>query len=384
MANDTDIFGVPAGRAKDADIFEDLKSAPAAPEVKAPPPEPPKRQRSYPGDAGAMLSASDLVGVFNDIMERIAYSGGGKVTDVTGSPGLGYAANVGMQAIPAMLGGAGTAKTAAPALRSAAEWVMGSALKPSAAFRASGFHGAPSKANRAISTMLDEGINVSEGGVAKLQGKVSEGKANIDALIAGSNATVDKQAVASRLQDVTKRFENQPRPEPDVAKIEDAYTEFLQGRLPNQIPVAQAQAVKEGGGGLLKKKYGQLSEVDTEIDKALVRGLKEEIAKVVPGIDKLNAHERDLLNALLLVDRRAGIAGNQNLAGLSLLANNPAAATAFMLDRSSVFKSVVARLINANQRTVPFTAGALGGGAYGAGVLSGDPFQLRGILSERR
>src|SRR5260221_3821940 len=41
----------------------------------------------------------------NKTLERAAYHTGGAVTDITGSPGLGLAANVGVQAVPAVVGG---------------------------------------------------------------------------------------------------------------------------------------------------------------------------------------------------------------------------------------------------------------------------------------
>lgn len=333
-------------------------------------PAPKRKAFSFGGDSN--LLAADAFGALNDFIDRKAYQAGGAVTDQAAkvlppeaAAAAGYVTNVGLQAAPALFGGE-AAKLAAPLLRKAAEHVMQSALKPTASSLMSGFRGAPSKADRAIGTMLDEGINVSEGGVAKLQQKVADQKGAINDAVAASTATVDKSAVASRLQDVTKRFENQPLPDADLKTIEDAYAAFMKGPLPSQIPVAQAQAIKEGGGTLLKKKYGSLGAADVEVEKALVRGFKEEIASAVPGIDKLNARESNLLNALLLADRRAGIAGNKDIGGLAFLAHNPKAAAALALDRSSVFKSVLARLINANQRTLPGAAAGGGIAAYEA------------------
>lgn len=314
----------------------------------------------------------------NQALDKAAYGAGGKVTDIAAgagaSPevagGLGFAANVATQAIPTVFGGE-AAKLASPAVKSAATFLMHSALKPSSKALAHGFGGAPSAADRAVQTLLDEGINISEAGVAKLQGKVEEGKTAINQAIAGAandpmTPTIDKAAVASRLQDVIKRFEKQPLPEVDLKTINDAYAKFMASSLPQQIPVAQAQAIKEGGGTILKRKYGQLGPADVEIEKALVRGFKEEIAKAVPGIDKLNERESNLINALLLADRRAGIAGNKDIAGITWLAHNPEAAAALMLDRSSVFKSVLARILNANSRTLPQAVGSGGVGLYEA------------------
>lgn len=313
----------------------------------------------------------------NALVDKAAYGIGGKVTDIASqagaSPevagGAGFVANVATQAVPTVLGGE-VAKFLSAA-KSAATWLMHSALKPSSKALAHGFGGAPSQADRAVQTLLDEGINISESGVAKLQEKVAQGKEAINTAITTaannpSTPTIDKAAVAGRLKDVIARFEKQPLPEADLKTINDAYAKFMSGSLPDQIPVIQAQAIKEGGGTLLKRKYGQLGAADVEVEKALVRGFKEEIAKAVPGIDKLNERESNLINALLLADRRAGISGNKDLAGIAWLAHNPEVAAVMMLDRSSVFKSVMARILNANSRTLPGAVGSGGVGIYEA------------------
>src|SRR3990167_3791654 len=70
--------------------------------------------------------------------DKLAYEAGGTVTDVTGSPELGGAANVAINAVPAFLGG-GAGRSSArlaeqagnpTALEQGAKKVMHSALKP--------------------------------------------------------------------------------------------------------------------------------------------------------------------------------------------------------------------------------------------------------------
>lgn len=295
-----------------------------------------------------------------EMLEKGAYEAGGMVTDATKSPELGAAANFLTQAAPALIGG-GTGRAVEPAMRGTARFLMQSALKPSAKDMATG------RAAKAVDTMLSEGANVSEAGVAKLQGQVDVLRKQIDEALAMANEygpTVDRGAVAARIQDAVKKFEKQVNPTADLKAIEAAGTEFI-GSQPAQIGARQAQELKQGTYNVLRGKYGEQGSAAVEAQKALARGLKEEIERVAPEVRTLNARESELINALVIADRRAMMEGNKNPAGLGFLANNPAAAGAFLGDRSAAFKSAVARLINARARD-PQAVGAATGAYIGA------------------
>lgn len=307
----------------------------------------------------AMLPAKAMQ-IGGEMLAEGAHELGGKVTDVTGSPALGYGANVATQTIPALIGG-GTGRAVEPAMRGTARFLMQSSLKPSAKDMTTG------RATRAVDTMLSEGANVSEAGVAKLQGQVDILKKQIDEALALANEygpTVDRNAVAARVQDAVKRFEKQVNPTADIKAIEAAGTEFI-GSQPAQIGARQAQEIKQGTYNVLRGKFGEQGSAAIEAQKALARGLKEEIERVAPEVKALNAKESELINALVIADRRAMLEGNKNPAGLGFLANNPAAAGAFLGDRSAAFKSALARLINARARD-PQAVGAATGAYVGA------------------
>lgn len=112
------------------------------------------------------------------------------------------------------------------------------------------------------------------------------------------------------------------------------------------IPVQLAQELKKGTYQVLKGKYGEVGSASTEAQKALARGLKEGIADAVPDIAGLNARESALLKTLDVAERRALMEANKNPMGLSILAGNKAAMTAFLADRSAAFKSIFARMTN--------------------------------------
>ena len=74
-------------------------------------------------------------------------------------------------------------------LDDAGHYLMQSALKPTIAQRKSG------EADRAIKTLLDEGLNATKGGVEQLQSRIGDINDNIKMVIGRSNKTVNKQDV---------------------------------------------------------------------------------------------------------------------------------------------------------------------------------------------
>lgn len=334
----------------------------------------PEPRRMSVGDAFLMGAKNTLLagpgGVLGLVkaLDKAAYDAGGKVTDLTGSPELGLAANVAVQAVPTVLGGMGGSKVAA-SMDDTARGLMQSALKPSIAALRTG------KAAKAIDTMLAEGISVTPGGLAKLRSMISGLNDEIATAIKSSPATVNKVRAASTLRDTLNKFRNQVNPQSDMAAINKAWIEFrdhplLIGQM--DMPVQTAQQLKQGTYKMLgEKAYGELKGAEIEAQKAIARGLKDEIASAVPGIANMNARESALLNAMSVAERRVLMDANKNPAGLSLLTNHPVLFTLFMADRSPAFKSLVARMLKASPGSAPTTVGAAVGGA--AGAYSGQP-----------
>jgi len=281
-------------------------------------------------------------------LEEAAYNAGGKVTDVTGSPILGTAANMAVSALPVYAGGE-ISKIAIPAQRWMAEKLMQSALKPTSKDLATG------KAQRAITTMLDKGINVSEGGVNKLRGMGEKINEDVSNAIAGSSAQIGKHSVESRLADVENTFKNQVIPQSDLSAIENVSSQFLshpelQGKA--TMPVQLAQKLKQGTYQQLRDKYGQMGNAETEAQKALARGLKEEIENAVPAVKQMNLDASDIWNAMNVAERRALMAGNANPIGIGVL-GGPKAAAAFGFSNNSWAKSLAARLLNSTKDAIP-------------------------------
>lgn len=195
---------------------------------------------------------------------------------------------------------------------------------------------------RVVQTLLDEGINVTPAGVGKLQALLASTNDDIAKAIAPSTAKIEPLSVASRLTDTAKRFATQVNPQPDLEAISRVGENFLDAQA-KPITVQAAQALKQGTYARIGEKYGREVAASIEAEKALARGLKEEIAANVPGVSALNAREGRLLEALDTVGRRVALAGNRDPIGFAWVAHNPTTFLAALIDRSPAVKSLLAR-----------------------------------------
>jgi hypothetical protein len=79
---------------------------------------------------------------------------------------------------------------------------------------------------------------------------------------------------------------------------------------------AAAQRMKQGTYQVLKGKYGEQGSAAVEAQKALARGLKEEIANQFPEISGLNAAESKLLNLQPVLERAVNRISNHQIIGI--------------------------------------------------------------------
>jgi hypothetical protein len=198
---------------------------------------------------------------------------------------------------------------------------------------------------RVVKTLLDEGVNVTESGVTKLKALLNATHSDVKAAIQGAEAAgaqIHPNAVASRLTETAKQFANQVNPGPDLNAVAEAGNQFLEAHGGQMLSPTQAQSLKQGTYSVLSKKYGQLGSAETEAQKALARGLKEELERAAPGIDVLNAKEADQLKALNALGRRVALTGNKDPIGFAWVTHNPMVFLTALIDRSPAVKSMLA------------------------------------------
>lgn len=226
-------------------------------------------------------------------------------------------------------------------LKAAGPWLMQKALKPTATMLKE--YG--TTASELATTLLREGVNVTEGGVAKLQRLFEATNQDIAAAVAGAKGQIGKKSVAARALTTANRLAQQTNPAKDLKAVGETVSEFLDHPVYSgpTLTVPEAQAMKIGTYRQIGKKYGEVSSAEIETQKSLARGLKEEIADEVPGIAGLNTRDSELMAALDAVGRRAALAGNRDPVGFAWVAQHPATFLAALFDRSPMVKSLVAR-----------------------------------------
>lgn len=228
-------------------------------------------------------------------------------------------------------------------MKAVAPHLMQTALKPTLRTMMDAVKGAP--VPRVVKTLLDEGVNVTPGGVAKLKGLVTASQQDIKAAIAAAEAsgkTIQPNLVASRLNQTAQTFANQVNPAVDLEAVSNAGQQFLEAHGGQEMTPTTAQTLKQGTYAQLRKKYGQLGTADTEAQKALARGLKEELEQAVPGIGSLNEAESKQMEALGAVGRRVALQGNKDPIGFAWVTHNPLVFLTALMDRSPAVKSMLA------------------------------------------
>jgi hypothetical protein len=169
----------------------------------------------------------------------------------------------------------------------------------------------------AIKTGLESGIPVSEAGLEKLGSLIDDVNDKIKSTIdANPNRPINKFSVASRLSDTAKKFSRQVNPTADLNAIGEAGNDFL-GTQPNPIAASDAQALKTGTYQQLKgKAYGELKGASIESQKALARGLKEELANAFPELKDLNARDSQFYGLEPLLEKAVARINNHQLVGI--------------------------------------------------------------------
>jgi len=175
-----------------------------------------------------------------------------------------------------------------------------SALKPSLSAR-----NLP-KIQGQVATGLKEAIPVSNAGVSKISGLIRDLRQTITNTIKSNpEATISPEAVGARLKSSGKGFGEQVLPNADLDAIAAARSQWLnrfvirdsEGNITGfkQIPVEEAQGMKQGTYRVNAKKYNELSSAQMEAEKALARGIKEELENIFPDLKGLNAREGALI-----------------------------------------------------------------------------------------
>lgn len=225
-------------------------------------------------------------------------------------------------------------------MKAAGPYLMQKALKPTMSVLSEYRTTAP----KLVQTLLDEGISVTQGGVDKLQKLLTATNQEIREAVANAAGSIDKKTVAARALETASKVSKQVNPTKDLQAVGETVAEFMDHPVySGNLSIPEAQALKQGTYQQIGKKYGEVSSAAIETQKALARGLKEEIAAEVPGIAGLNAKDSELMAALDATGRRVALSGNKDPVGFAWVAQHPTTFLAAIFDRSPAVKSMIAR-----------------------------------------
>lgn len=173
--------------------------------------------------------------------------------------------------------------------------------------------------NARIKTGLKEEIVPSRKGLEKLGERIETLNNTIDSVIkdaAKTGDTVSAANIVKRIDQLKTKFKNQALPSEDLAILDAAKEQFLAFHG-EQIPVAKAQAIKRGTYAQLRNKaYGELKSARIEAEKALARGIKEELAAKYPELTGLNAKEGSLIKLNESIEQAVKRIENRDLVGI--------------------------------------------------------------------
>lgn len=234
-------------------------------------------------------------------------------------------------------------------MKAAAPWLMAKVLKPSLSVLEEYKTTAP----RMAKLLLDEGVNVTEGGLAKLKGLLHANTAKIDAAVAAAPGVIPKKEVAAELANTAARVAKQTNPTEGLKAIGDTAEEFLNHPVyTGDLTVPEAHAMKKATYQKLGNAYGEMKSASVEAEKALARGLKNAVADRTPGLAAMNAREAELMGAGEAVARRVATNTNADPVGILWASHDPAMFIAGLIQKQPVVRSMLANGMWANASRV--------------------------------
>jgi len=239
----------------------------------------------------------------NKVQEGKVAEGMGEATGI----GLGLAAPEAIRRVP-------VPEAVASKVGQTAERMYQSALKPPP-----GSAGQPAAAiNKVVKTGVREGIPVSAEGLETVKDRIAGLNTGIQSVIddlAQRGVTVDPAEVAKRVEQVRPQFKTVNSTD-HMAALDKVKQQFL-SENPKPIPANEAQAMKQKTYKDLRDQYGKLGTSDTEGQKALARGIKEELASQFPELTALNARESEFIGLDRVLERAVKRVGNRDLVPLA-------------------------------------------------------------------
>lgn len=240
----------------------------------------------------------------------------------------------------------------------------------------------PTQADQAglFDTALENNIPLSISGKERLGSLMTGANDDITKIVtdgASRGDTVDAFNVANRIDELRPYYENQAVPSQFTGKLDDVQIGFV-NEHPQNIPVDRAQQMKRDIYQENRKKYGETRTVGDEAEKAIARGLKEELNTLYPELSGLNEKFSKYIDLDGAITDALQRIGKHQLLGLTsgmwggagYMAGGPAGMAGSMLSKlvmdSQPVKSRLAMSLAAAKRYPEFTTSGAGKRALAA------------------
>ena len=225
------------------------------------------------------------------------------------------------------------------------KYLMQSALKPKEKQIMTG------QSDTAVKVLLENNIPLNSKGVEILKGKIDDLNDKITQKVKTSEIPVNKSEVIKILEEVRKKYSNQANPVDDLAAIDKVETNFINSH-PDILTAEAANKIKSGTYKAVgERAYGESKTAAIEAEKALARGLKEQVEKVDIDVAPINAEQKALIDTLKLTEQRVLKDSNRDVIGIAQANPTPESIAAVVLERAPL-KSLISKYLYRGQKAL--------------------------------
>jgi hypothetical protein len=207
-------------------------------------------------------------------------------------------------------------RTVTAGLSTAGRAVYRGYLKPSLA------KASLAKAGDIVETGIREAIPVTEGGVAKVSGIITDLRAEADRILANTTGEVDLHTVADKLRAWGQRLYNRPGRAPSdleavmkVADRIDNHPSMIQ-RPPlapvDRVSATAANQAKRDMQAGASTSFGVKSGAEKTAEKVGASYLRQGVEDVAPAVGPINARESQLIDLAKTLNKATGREANRN------------------------------------------------------------------------
>ena len=191
------------------------------------------------------------------------------------------------------------------------ERLYGGSLKPSTTLSIE-------KRREILQTGIQNKIVPTEQGLMKIRNDMDKLNNKINKMIDASakkGGTLDTDKIVARLDDLREYYKNTIDPTEALDSL-DALADTFKKHHGSEISVDKAQKIKKHTYYELKKSYGEIKNHSKEGQKAIARGIKEELETIFPEIKALNKKDGALIEFEKQLERSIARIGNRDVFGI--------------------------------------------------------------------